>query len=74
MEIIYLDPPYKTEYIKEAIIRMLEKNIIGQDTKLIIETDDNERIEKEIEKIKEIQITDKRKYGRAHIIFAKRQI
>lgn len=67
-DIIYLDPPYATDYISKALKRILELDIARQESIIIIETDDEERIEKEIKDL-EIEIIDKRKYGRATIIF-----
>ena len=67
-DIIYLDPPYSTDYIYKAIKKIIELNIITKESLLIIETDDEKRVEKEIENI-DVEIVDKRKYGRATIIF-----
>lgn len=69
-DIIYLDPPYKTDYAFRAIKIILEKNLITKESIIIIETDDSERIFKEIEKLP-IEVTNTRKYGRAHLIFLK---
>ncbi len=67
-DIIYLDPPYATDYIARALAKLLQLNIIKKESLIIIETDDEQRIEKEIENL-DIEIIDKRKYGRAAIIF-----
>ena len=44
--------------------------MIKQESIIIVETDDENRILEEIKNI-EVQIVDKRKYGRATIIFLK---
>ena len=67
-DIIYLDPPYATDYIYKALSKIIELGIAKKESLIIIETDDEQRILKEIEKI-EVKIIDKRKYGRATIIF-----
>ena len=67
---IYLDPPYKTNYVFKALNLILDLNLIDETSKVIIETDDEERILDDLEKIN-IEIIDKRKYGRAYIIFVK---
>lgn len=67
-DIIYLDPPYETNYISKALKKINELGITKKESIIIIETDDEQRILKEIENI-EIKIVDKRKYGRATIIF-----
>lgn len=69
-DIIYLDPPYATNYIVKSVKKIIEFGIITKDSTIIIETDDEKRILKEIENL-EIEIVDKRKYGRATIIFLK---
>lgn len=67
-DIIYLDPPYTTDYILKSLKKIIELNIAKEGSLIIVETDDEQRIEKEIENI-DIKIVDKRKYGRATIIF-----
>lgn len=67
-DIIYLDPPYATEYIIRALQKIINLNIAKEESLIIIETDDEQRIQKEIENI-DIKIVDKRKYGRATVIF-----
>ena len=69
-DIIYLDPPYATDYILKSIKKIIENEIITNESIIIIETDDEKRILEEI-KNTEVQIVDKRKYGRATIIFLK---
>lgn len=71
-DIIFLDPPYKTDYTKESIKLILEKNLLNDDGIIIIETD----IEKEVlEKIQDfsVDIYDVRKYGRVSLIFIRRK-
>lgn len=69
-DIIYLDPPYNTNYIAKSLKKIVELELVKQEGNIIVETDDEQRILKEIEKIK-VKIVDKRKYGRATIIFLK---
>lgn len=70
-DIIYLDPPYKTEFIINSIQELLRSNCIQEDTLIIAETDEVVKIENEITKI-QVEVIDRRKYGRAHIIFLKK--
>jgi len=67
-DIIYIDPPYATDYIIKAVQKIIKLGIAKKQSLIIIETDDEKRIEKEIENT-ETEIVDKRKYGRATIIF-----
>ena len=39
-DIIYLDPPYATDYIYKAIQKIIKLNIINKESLIIIETDD----------------------------------
>lgn len=70
VDYIYIDPPYQTDYIQKSLEILEKTQIIKEDTKIILETDDEKRILKQIEKLK-YEIVDKRKYGIAHIIFLK---
>ena len=67
-DIIYIDPPYVTDYVKIAVEEIVRNKLVNYDSKIIIETDDEERILKQIENIN-VKVVDKRKYGRATIIF-----
>ena len=71
VDIVYLDPPYKTNYIQQALNDLLTLNIINDETLIIAETDELEKVLQEIESFK-IKIVDQRKYGRANLIFIKR--
>ena len=68
LDIVYIDPPYKSNYAIHAIKLLLEKDLLKKDSIVILETDRLEDIEKELNSI-DIEIIDKRKYGRAEIIF-----
>jgi len=67
-DVIYLDPPYKTDYIINALDFILQYDMKDKDGLIIIETDEPERIESGL-KERNITIEDKRKYGRAYLIF-----
>lgn len=69
-DIIYIDPPYQTNYVQKSLAKIIEYKLVDENTKIIIETDDEERILQEIEE-QDVEIVDKRKYGRASIIFLK---
>ena len=67
IDIIYLDPPYKTNYAIEAIKILIEKEILGIDSIIIVETD-QEEVKEQLKNLN-IDIIDERKYGRANLIF-----
>lgn len=69
-DIIYIDPPYESDFAIKSVEIILENKLANDNSTIIIETDEEEKILRELEKI-EIEITDKRKYGRAILIFLK---
>lgn len=71
VDIIYIDPPYKTDFILKALQKIENSKTLKEETKIILETDDEERILREIKDLK-FEVIDNRKYGIAHIIFLKR--
>lgn len=70
-DIIYIDPPYDTDYAIKSLKLIVEKDLIKEESLIIIETDQKEKIMKQLETI-EIEIVDTRKYGRAHLIFLRK--
>lgn len=68
VDIVYLDPPYKTNYAIDAIKLLIKKEILQTDSIIIIETDQKEEIKEQLKNL-DIDIIDERKYGRANLIF-----
>ena len=71
LDIVFLDPPYKTEFAIEAVKIILDKGYLKETSIVIIETDEKEKIIKELENM-HCKIENVRKYGRAYLIFLKR--
>ena len=67
-DIVFLDPPYHTNFAYEAVKILIENKSINEDSIIIIETDQEKIVIEQLKKL-EIEIMDKRKYGRAHLIF-----
>ena len=67
-DIVFLDPPYKTDLVYKALKCILNMKLLNDNSIMVIETDDIERIKKDIEKLGLI-IDDTRKYGRVHLVF-----
>ena len=67
-DIIFLDPPYKSNCIEKSIKKIIEYNLIENDGIIIAETDDEDKIKN----IKDIDICDTRKYGIVHVIFIRK--
>ena len=68
LDIVYIDPPYDSDFVIKSIKCIIEQKLTDEKSVIIIETDDEQRILKDLENL-EIEITDTRKYGRASLIF-----
>ena len=73
-DIIFIDPPYKLDIAIKSVEIILKNNLLAEDGIIIIETDDEIR---ELQEIKEldynIEIIDRRTYGRIKLIFLKKE-
>ena len=72
IDIVYIDPPYKTDYAYESLKILIDNKMLKKDSYIIIETDDEKRIIEQIKSLK-VNIVDQRKYGRAYLIFLREQ-
>ena len=70
-DIIFLDPPYKTNYAINAIGQILKYNLLEDDGIIIVETDDKNKID-EIKQISSLEVYDERKYGTVFVIFIRK--
>ena len=71
INIVYIDPPYNTYLAYDSIKLLLEHDIINDNSIIIVETDNLDVIEN-IDELKNkfnLEIYDKRKYGRAYLLF-----
>lgn len=71
VDIVYIDPPYKTDFVYKSIELLLDEELLKEQSIVIIETDQEEVID-DIKQL-EIEIISERKYGRAHLIFLKKK-
>ena len=72
-DVIYIDPPYIMEdIISNSLKTIIDKKLIHNNSKIIIETDREKEILEKIETIN-IEVYDKRKYGRVSLIFLKKK-
>lgn len=67
-DIVFLDPPYKTDFAKKAVEIIIKNNLLKEDGIIIIETDTKETVLQNIENLN-INIFDQRKYGRVKLLF-----
>lgn len=70
LDLIYLDPPYDSDMIKQSIDTILKLKLLKDTSLIILETDDKKKILNDVKDFN-LKIIDERKYGRAEIIFLK---
>ena len=71
-DIIFLDPPYKTEFGIEATRIISENDLLEEDGIIVFETDQKE--EEYIEELEQYaSVKDLRKYGRVTLVFLNRK-
>lgn len=67
-DLIYIDPPYRSDFAVKAIREFLRTEKIKLTSIFIVETDREQEFIKQIDDLP-IEIIDHRRYGRAHLIF-----
>ncbi len=70
VDVVFLDPPYKTDFIFKSLELILNYGILNEDGIIVAETDEIERIKQGLDK-RGIVPFDVRKYGRAYLLFIK---
>lgn len=70
-DLIFLDPPYESGLLENAIQDILKYNLLSKDGLVIVETD----LESELQKVQNsgLHIKDIRKYGRVILLFLVRK-
>lgn len=71
-DLIFIDPPYVQNIATRAVEEIIKLDLLAEDGKIILETDNQEREKSQLEKI-EINMYDIRKYGRITLIFLGRK-
>lgn len=71
-DIVFLDPPYQTDFAEEAVKIIIEKNLLNEEAIIILETDNKEKVIKNLD-TELIQIKDIKKYGRVDLLFLNRK-
>ena len=69
-DVVFIDPPYKTDFIMQSLIEINKYDILNDDSILVLETDEPERIKQEISNLS-FEIIDTIKYGRVSLFFLK---
>lgn len=70
--IVFLDPPYKSNFAEEALKELINMELITDDGIIIIETDDENK-KHILSSNRKIEIYDERKYGSVILIFIRKE-
>ena len=70
IDICFIDPPYKTDLVYRSLKKIIELKLLNDDATVVVETDEPQRVLKEIENLG-IEVIDTRKYGRVTLMFIK---
>ena len=72
-DIIFIDPPYKKDIAINSINQIMKKSLLSKSGIIILETDEEQREIEELENVSELEVYDKRKYGRVKLLFLRRK-
>ena len=71
-DIVFLDPPYRTDFAEIASQKIIEFDLLNENGRIIIETDRKKEVIQNIETLELFDIYDQRKYGRAELLFLRK--
>jgi len=66
-DLIFIDPPYKSNFVEESINLIYEKSILNEDGLIIIETDETQKIQELLNSKSYINILKTKNYGRVSL-------
>ena len=72
-DIVFLDPPYKTNYAEESVDLIINNDLLNEDGIIVVETDDKDKVINNLNS-ELVNIYDIKKYGRVYLLFLKRKI
>lgn len=67
-DIVFLDPPYKTDFAEDAAKQIVEKRLLSENGLIVLETDDKDKVLEKLDK-NILEISDIKKYGRVYLLF-----
>ena len=67
-DIVFLDPPYKTDFAENATKYIVENKLLKEDGFIVLETDEKERVLKNLD-TNILDINEIKKYGRVYLLF-----
>ncbi len=70
-DIVFLDPPYQTDYIEKSLTKLLELDLLNQEALVVCESDSLDKITVPFEAY---QIVKEKKYGDKYIRILKKMV
>ena len=67
-DIVFLDPPYKTNFAEDAAKIIIQEKLLNEDGLIILETDNKEKTLENLD-TNILEIDDIKKYGRVYLLF-----
>ena len=67
-DIIFLDPPYKTNFAEDSVKQIISFNLLQDNGIIIIETDNIDKVISNLDSTI-VNIYDSKKYGRVYLLF-----
>lgn len=67
-DIVFLDPPYKTDFAEDAAKYIVENGLLKIDGFIVLETDEKERVLNNLD-TNILEIREIKKYGRVYLLF-----
>ena len=72
IDIAFIDPPYEADLAVDAVKKLIDLNLLNEQSSIIIETDKEQREKEKLEALG-IMLSDCRKYGRVSLLFLNRK-
>ena len=67
-DLVFLDPPYKTDFAEDAAKFIVEKELLNEDGFIVLETDDKDKVLNKLD-MNILDIKEIKKYGRVYLLF-----
>lgn len=71
-DIIFLDPPYESQFDIQALKIIIEKDMLSKEGIIVLETDNEKEKKENLDKL-DINVCDLRSYGRVSLFFLNRK-
>ena len=67
-DIVFLDPPYKTDFAEDAAKFLVENGLLKEDGLIVLETDEKDKVLNNLD-TNILEIKEIKKYGRVNLLF-----